>query len=409
MKAIWEEMTGSNINISWIEILEFRQSHLCNPEQSMKALKYRYQQKHFQDHVRNGPPGSMNLYHVPPSYSNHTLSPLINQEPPMAPPHYMYGVNGCCQNPCMTYAQMSCPQHSTMSYPSQMIKPQFSSSGYYYANGPTNPQTMYNPNSVPIAQLIEVEPQNNYDLVDRACHSRSMPRSHNMGDVYANYNGVDLVGRDNRDSDKTDLQFEDWDYVYKTLETQGYNKDLGERGDVLSLGAEGRKVDSKSLDKKKKEKDIKKSKLPNFEISMNSLTLSNRSKLTSEKANKQRKTSDSKLQVDVSPASSYDNLSPNDKKQTVRTLKTSGTKTKIDNSDKSTLTKQPLKASKKEEKFKAEVSDWECKYCTFLNKSTTNICNMCSKSRCNVDEDIEVGGPECEQCTLVNTRDAKKC
>ncbi|XP_044746002.1 protein tamozhennic [Coccinella septempunctata] len=414
MKAIWEEMTGSNINISWMEILEFRQTHLCSPEQSIKALKYAYQQKQFQDHIRNGPQGNMNLYNVPLNYSNNSLSPLTNHEPPpMVPPHYLYGVNvnGCCQNPCMSYAQVTCPQHTAISYPSQMIKPQFSSSGYYYANGPMNQHAIYNHNTVPIAQLIEVEPQNNYDVVDRPGHSRSTQRLYNMGDMYANYNGVDLMGRDNRDSDKTDSQFEDWDYVYKKLETQGYNKDLGERGDVLSLGLDGRtKMDSKSSDKKKKEKEPKKSKLSSFEISMNNLTLSNKSKQnTLDKTSKQRKTSDSKSQVDVSPASSYDNLSPNDKKQSAKISKLSVSKSKLDNADKSVSTKQTPKPLKKEEKPKTESSDWHCKTCTFLNKSTRNICKMCSKSRCNVEEEIEVGGPECENCTLVNTREAKVC
>ncbi|XP_045461626.1 protein tamozhennic isoform X2 [Harmonia axyridis] len=412
MKAIWEEMTASNINISWNEILEFRQTHLCCPEQSIKSLKYGYQQKHFQDHSRVGPQGNMNLYHVPQSYSNHSLSPLTNHEPPpMVPPHYLYGVNGCCQNACMSYAQMACPQHLSMSYASQLIKPQFNSTGYYYANGPTNHHAMYNPNPVPIAQLIEVEPQNNYDVVDRPGHSR-IQRPHNMGDMYANYNAADLIARDNRDSDKTDSQFEDWDYVYRTLETQGYNKDLGERGDVLSRGLEGRtKMDSKSSDKKKKEKEtLKKTKLPNSEMSINNLTLSSRSKQnTLDKTNKQRKMSDSKSQIDVSPASSYDNLSPNDKKQLGRISKTPIPKTKMENLDKSIITKQTSKTIKKEDKRKIENSDWECKVCTFLNKSSTNICEMCSKSRCNIEEEIEVGGPECENCTLVNAKDAKVC
>ncbi|KAL3286002.1 hypothetical protein HHI36_000516 [Cryptolaemus montrouzieri] len=412
VKAIWEEMANSNMNISWLEILDFRQTHLCSLEHSIKGLKYQYQQRHFQEHIRSNSQGNLNTHHVISGYSNHSFPPLSTHDhlQPALHPQYMCSVNGCCQNACMTTYAEAQMQGTPLFPPAMpyamhnMIKPQFNANGYYYANGLNAHAPNYNPN-VPIAQLIEVEPQNGYDIVDRPCHSRSTQQ---MAEMYANYNGEDFISTDKREG-----ELEDWDYVYKTLENKGYNKDLGERGDVLSLGIDGKsRQDPKITDKKRKEKEGKKSRASTLEVSMNNLTVSNKSK-QSDKISKQRKLSDTKSQTEVSPATSYDNLTPNEKKQLNKTSTLSSTKSKAPTPSKNNLAKQDSKNLKKEEKAKTkdkpEFPPWHCKTCTYLNHTSKNICEMCSKTRSNIEEEIEVGGAECEKCTLVNPKDAKIC
>ncbi|KAK9880474.1 hypothetical protein WA026_011718 [Henosepilachna vigintioctopunctata] len=411
MKTIWEEMANSNMNMSWLEILNFRQNHLCSPEQSIKSLKYQYQQKHFQQQVHMASQGNLSLHRAPSGFSNNSFSPPTAHESMSSSllPPYLYGSSTCCQSTCQTYAQMQSPHPSAMSYSSHIMKPQFNSNGYYYSNGLPSQATNYN-STIPIAQLIEVESQNGYDVTDRPSNSR---RPQMNTEMYANYNEEDLMTQENRVSDKNDTPFENWDYVYKTLKTQGYNKDLGERGDVLSLGIESKtKQDYKNTEKKKKDKDLKKTKVSNLETSINTLTITNKTKTnSSDKVIKPKKSLDTKSQIEVSPASSYDNLISGDKKQSVKTTHLTLPKAKTSNLDKGAFSKQTSKMTKKEEKnkLKSECHSWQCKVCTYLNSNSNNICEMCSKSKSNVEDEVEVGGPECEQCTLVNPKDAKKC
>ncbi|KAK9497276.1 hypothetical protein O3M35_004624 [Rhynocoris fuscipes] len=53
---------------------------------------------------------------------------------------------------------------------------------------------------------------------------------------------------------------------------------------------------------------------------------------------------------------------------------------------------------------------WNCKFCTFLNSSLKEVCEMCGKSKSNEAEiPLASGGRQCPQCTLVNKRGAIKC
>ncbi|XP_047740218.1 uncharacterized protein LOC108670104 isoform X2 [Hyalella azteca] len=58
------------------------------------------------------------------------------------------------------------------------------------------------------------------------------------------------------------------------------------------------------------------------------------------------------------------------------------------------------------------VVPWSCVACTFQNETSSNICEMCSKSRPHVSgpiKPLETGGRECQQCTLINEKTAIIC
>jgi hypothetical protein len=60
---------------------------------------------------------------------------------------------------------------------------------------------------------------------------------------------------------------------------------------------------------------------------------------------------------------------------------------------------------------KADRSEtWTCTICTFYNAKSSDVCEMCSKSR-KVPEEapLESGGKHCSYCTLVNKKEAIIC
>lgn len=63
------------------------------------------------------------------------------------------------------------------------------------------------------------------------------------------------------------------------------------------------------------------------------------------------------------------------------------------------------------DRSKVQRNGWECVFCTYLNSSGKEICDMCAKSRNRGPESqpLHRGGRECSNCTLVNPPDEEKC
>ncbi|XP_018567680.1 protein tamozhennic [Anoplophora glabripennis] len=439
MKAIWEELSSS-FKISWLEVLEFRKTHLCGPEQAIKALRYRHHQRQYQEHTRSYSQGSDS--YVPrcqpiavPSTSpvvpiNHSFPPLaglsshhhVGLPPtPQPMPQYVYA-NGCCANNYST-----CGAYAYMPYSQPMMKPNVN--GYYFTNGyPTPPMPPNYQYPVPTGPLIDLEPHNGgYDVTDRGSHK---PRhtDHINNDLYKIKDNEVKANIIDKENDKEDSQFEDWDYVYRNLESQGYSKDLGERGDVLSpnshkLLKDGRRIKETNLDEA----------LNNLMVNDRPLKVSEAIKRLEQEKKPQPLPEATRIDKQTSPTSSYENLNTNDvvKKPVLKTTKTINyAKTKSLPRDKPQILndKQPqnfktLDVRKtKEEKIGKSVKEqntneakpssttWQCRACTYLNDFTKDICDMCSKSRITtMEQPMEIGGAECSKCTLVNPKNLKIC
>ncbi|KAJ8925984.1 hypothetical protein NQ315_009839 [Exocentrus adspersus] len=391
MKTIWEELAAT-IRISWLEILDFRKSHICGPEQAIKALRYRHHQRQYQEHMS------------PVLPMNHSFPPLSGLSshhhiglPPA--PQYVYA-NGCCAN---TYA--SCGPYACMPNAQALMKPNMN--GYYFTNGypaPSLPPPNYQC-AIPTGPLINLEPHNGgYDVVDRRSHRSRHPDPHANAELYKIKDDKVNV------TDKEESQFEDWDYVYRNLESQGYSKDLGERGDVLSPNSQ-------------RAKDGKRIKETNLDEALNNLLIDDRPLKVSEavkRLEQERKTSPVDRQT--SPTSSYENLTPNEaaaaKKPVLKTAKTVNyAKTKSLPREKAhvPMNKQAQNAKtldiRKPKEDKVDNSTaWQCKTCTFLNETAKDICDMCSKSRsATAEQPMEIGGAECSKCTLVNPKNLSVC
>ncbi|XP_031358968.1 protein tamozhennic isoform X2 [Photinus pyralis] len=337
LKAIWEEVSH-NFKPTWLDILEFRETHLCSLKQSIQALNYRLHERQFHQHTR--------------SYS---------QVPPPPPPY-------ACQ-------------------------------------------------TIPTGQLIEVDTPtpHHYDTVDSP---NSSP--HRANESYKIKNDKCIGEKEESNSDT----MASWDYVYRNLESQGYSKDLGERGDLLSPSLEARK------EKVSPTKDARKGRLSGLENSVSTINLSDKQKVTDiqPKYSKERIRHNS----DVSKSNDMENKHCDaevlHKKHIVKQAQNGVVKSNtLSVRDKPTinsvlssktldLRKQKTPRSNEKLKSKENMMDddepwkrWQCSTCTFLNHSSSEICEMCFKSKTKVQDIMAIGGSQCPKCTLVNPKDNKIC
>jgi protein tamozhennic len=68
--------------------------------------------------------------------------------------------------------------------------------------------------------------------------------------------------------------------------------------------------------------------------------------------------------------------------------------------------------SKEKSNKESDNRTWSCAYCTFLNDDSSDICEMCSRSKEKPGNDITPlvsGGKVCPLCTLVNDKEAHTC
>lgn len=358
-KAIWDEVCRT-FKISWQEVLEFRKNHICSPEQCANSLKCRHHQRQYQEHNIYS---SVRCQTIPPPLVS-PMVPMNHSFPPPSTHHHVglplqqeYIMNGACPRSYPVYAV---PYN----------QPTYISNDYIYSV-PTN-----NIYPADVAKLIEVESSSSYDLVDHP-----VTRTRNVKKL------VETEYEATNGTDQKDSQLEEWAYVYKNLESQGYNKDLGERGDVLSP---------------KLPKEPKKVKQTNLDEAVNNLSIYDRPLRVSDVPKKAQKVNDTTKTL------------PKEKPLIVEKsiqAKSAEKKPKDDKSiKKKIISKAVIDVNKAVTDVKEVDKKWTCKVCTFLNETAESICEMCGKSRNVKDETpIEIGGAECSQCTLVNSKNLQKC
>lgn len=298
-----------------------------------------------------------------------------------------------------------------MPYSQALIKP-CNPNGYCYNTyappAPNGYQQM-----VPTGKLIEVESHNgSYDMVD----NKSSYKSRNFESPNTEYHKTKSTNEITNNlidtsSDKKDSQLEDWGYVYRNLESQGYSKDLGERGDLLSPSSI------------RHAKEIKKVKATNLDEDLNNLVVNDRPLKTSESFNRksiERRRNDeiALIDKDNSSASSYDNVHAEEiKKQNKPSASNNVIMKNLQKERHNVTEKVPQNKDDRSNKKKFNASSppldsakWQCKSCTFLNDAAKDICDICCKSRVVTSEPpMEIGGAECPKCTLVNPKNLKVC
>ncbi|KAL1502263.1 hypothetical protein ABEB36_007429 [Hypothenemus hampei] len=411
LKHIWEEVTqNSEINLSWLEILKYRASYPGNVEHCIRNIKLKCDPKHCQPqpvrNLRTTEPFE-NRYSSQTSVSNNcatvanTYSAGLNNFNHMTLPVGMIvpPVPYCISHPnSLEYA------YGTCSAPLPFVKPpMLHSNGYFYGNMPVPPPVY----QVPTGKLIELDNHNNgYDVVDDGSLRKRKTRLNSNGVLESDRRLIDEdLTRNELGSghdEKSNVE-EDWGYVYRNLEKQGYTKDMGERGDVL-LGT----------DKRKHIKEQKKVKATNLDDAMYSLGFHERPlKVTEalEHIDKKPEKISQPKERKHSQGSSYENVTTSEKGvKNVSNPTIKVTSKEIAKDAKEYVVSEMPTNSVAVKTISPLVDKWECKSCTYLNYLAKEICEMCSKSRHTVKEPpMEVGGPECSKCTLVNPRAATEC
>lgn len=385
LKTIWEGVA----TISWLDVFEFRKLHICSPDEAIRVLKYRQHERHHNaQHTRALSQGADSFMRCsatqipvnnsfPPFNHLHGIPPV-----PVAPAVPLPYCNGYCNTfypPQCYYDYSTPPPPPPPAVPYALKPPHFNTNGYYYSNG--YPPPLY---QVPTGQLIELEPNNH---VTGNQLLKSDLSSYDEVDYSKQTNGRAEKAVSNNNNNNSVMG--DWEYVYKNLESQGYSKDLGERGDLLSPTSKSRKSNVKTT---------------NLDEAMHNLVVSERPLKVSEALEKfdsknDRKKLDKSIERERrnSQSSSYENLTAAEAKSM--------------KSKKSNVSAAKLKEKTIEKHTaKENINSWQCVHCTYINTKSKDICEICSKSRNKtVDEPMEVGGPECSKCTLVNPKHLKVC
>ncbi|KAJ1524137.1 hypothetical protein ONE63_010667 [Megalurothrips usitatus] len=521
MKEIWEGVYPQ-FECSWLEILNFRESHIGSPESAIKSFSYMYHQNCFppQQMLSAGVPHDSFLsnprfqHHSP--QSNCLYGPMVS--PHMNVPYYGYASYPACALPAQPrFACVVNPQQmmgysvSPASYnqhaksPAQVLP----LNGYNYShssgmpsssghNGYVIPQSASNvPQSyncvVPTGQLIELDTNSAVAPLSRPSRISMPPgddtkhmasrNGNNVGSSERSgnlYSDVALCERESPTSARSDSKstrpttlddlkprkngihndhmspsgeepytrvdkhgankqtprhsarksggpvapmqdgtgtWESWDYVYRNLASQGYNKDVGERGDILhstfprrgSIGSAGSSpiVNSTVVRNSRNVQDID---VPD--------TLGHPSHLS------QLSDGIQSLRLKFDDPSSGRGLDTVDTARNgIRDPKGISAKEKMGGKSANAANKFVARDPKREadatfssilKNGNAEdevIEFWECVFCTYHNKHGTCVCEMCGKSRQpgNEEKPLISGGRECPKCTLVNARGVVSC
>ncbi|XP_014472168.1 PREDICTED: protein tamozhennic [Dinoponera quadriceps] len=459
LKQIWESVS-QNYTISWLEVLEFRESNVGTPEQAIRALNYRFLEKlhqnravktnSYKDYYAQQQQTSVDpvpLTAVPyqlmqPNYNAATMPPVcqtdyrrIEDVSNIVSANYRYyqPPDHTFVNCCNTYG---CLLHGNKFY-----------SGGVQADPYCATLPAYPPIRVPTGRLIELDavpastvihygdkaPRKSHRIsdLDEVDFYRRQQQPLSDVDHYSEYGKTmdrkaasrsnSSVGRTRGDS------YDTWDFVYKNLESQGYSKDLGEREDVLQHRKE---LDSRA---QSKHRTLRTENEGKYSAHRSEKRRSGRSEANDVDASETngrnhqdvlpfKKKSSS---FDLSDSSRYNNSGAaltmdaysQDKRhnQTLpmpRTHRSSDQIARIEDSlrnlDIARTSKDP---TGKEGRQDANERRWNCGTCTYLNTPDRDICEMCGKSRYkgNEDKPLASGGKECPKCTLVNEKDVSIC
>lgn len=126
LKVIWEEVSTFCTNITWNDLVEFRKTYICSPEQAVKNFRYYQRQEQQRSYTLKSPQTS------PILPVNHSFPPLTSHHyvtMPMQPSQYVCNGLPCCSNnftPCTT------PSYSYLSYNPPVIKSHYNTNGFLY-------------------------------------------------------------------------------------------------------------------------------------------------------------------------------------------------------------------------------------------------------------------------------------
>ncbi|KAL0279310.1 UNVERIFIED_CONTAM: hypothetical protein PYX00_000899 [Menopon gallinae] len=374
LKQIWENLSP-HYNFTWLEILEFRENHTGTADQAIRTLRYKRRQRQYEEQMyRRAQYQAAAESHPRPEYAYGSNLPYLNHM------HY----------PGHTYQYPVQPRFGSVPH---LVSPSSVYPPIYGAQSAIKPHDFYPPNgyhvhqhyppmqdaypnyhqihpqqpSVPTAQLIEL---------DSAPVQNSERPRYPEGDVASKWpeEKNESSFPSGKAKDDGAGSWENWDYVYKNLGSQGYKKNVSSRGDVTAPKS-NRNSDSEGKVQGELVEKIKKLNVGGKETK----------DVEEEPKARSRKESPREAEPDRGGRSSPE------KKVT-----------------------SPAKVNNNQKEVDSQTDSgkkWQCISCTYLNPSDKNICEVCckSKERGAESDPQPTGGQECQNCTLVNERGMNFC
>lgn len=355
LKQIWEGVSQT-FSVPWLDVLLFREGHVGSPEQAIRALNHRFwerlqQSRHKVDYHYAQPaiidtiPSTTMPYHIDYPY---------DEKIP-----YFYPIETSLgsqyKNPygCLPKNNRHCPPFAVDLPPSCDVTPQY---GGMVVN--SNPFGGY--------EKLKHR-KNTQKSVDEVDYSR---RAY-AGDEYGKIKDKNPM--------KTSTSLDSaasgsWAYVYNSLESLKYNKDVGEREDVLKNKKDNKVRSTRNLMTEYGEQYGRKTREKNGELTKNK---------------------------SAGDLNSMD--SGSEPRQSVQE--------KIKKINNASQPKKIIDLVKNIAIRPKDDGEWDCSSCTYLNKLGKDICDMCGKSRTKGNEDrpLASGGKQCPKCTLVNEKHADVC
>lgn len=195
--------------------------------------------------------------------------------------------------------------------------------------------------------------------------------------------------------------FEMWNFVYRKLEKDGYNKDLGERGDLSVQGLDlnppgittGNNTGEKKLARAQEHVNnkmlttsvvkVKNGDVPRqqMEHHRENVRLSNKAPMPTPTNSVSSRQNGDEL-VDLAKSSrkvdrTTDRTEKTRSMGTLRKLKDSSTKLNKTRSS----SNGGIGGAESKPVTSTNTIEWSCKFCTFLNPGSIRICSMCAKSK----------------------------
>lgn len=379
LKQIWESLTPY-YNITWLEILEFRENHTGTADQAIRTLRYKRRQRQYEEQMYRRAQYQVAESHSRPEYAYGSNLSYFNHM--HYPGHsYQYPVQsrfGSVNAPhIVSPSSIYPPMYGSQS----AIKPQdFYPPNGYHVHPHYSPMQDHYPNfhpahaqqpTVPTAQLIELD---------------SSPVQNNDRQKYPE---EEIVSRWQEEKNESSFpsgkakddgagSWENWDNLYRNLGSQGYKKSGSSRADVTSPKS-NRNSDSEGKDQGELIEKIRKMNVGVTSTAKEAKDIDEEPKVRSRK------------ETTKEPESSRGSGSTPEKRVS-----------------------SPAKVSDDQRESDSESDSngkWQCIACTYLNSSDKVICEVCSKSkeRGAESEPQPTGGQECQKCTLVNERGLNFC
>lgn len=431
LKQIWESVS-KNYTISWLEVLEFRENHVGTPEQAIRALNHCFFEKLHQNRVKVD---THRNYHYPQFATVNAVPPLFNYHMPSnnynIPP---YSTDYRCINDGNTvpknYHCFNLMDHGMLNqYGTYACMPPGNKCGNIHSNS-YYPSVSACVNQVPTDRLVELNmplPVVNYDKTCTKSSQRTLEMDemdfHKKKPIDSDYDYAKVEKKYIKPHASIEKNtHENWDFVYKNLESQGYSKDLGDREDILNrTDLDSRFSKQKSLRSPENEDKhclyrYEKKRSGRTDVKdMNSHVTNGRKHhdtLPFKKKSSSFDLSDSNKYHNDAAIENQSYLYGTVKKHNSQILpmqrshNSSEQISRITNLVNNLEFSEPKKESNSEDKNK-----WNCATCTFLNSPERKICEMCQKSKFkgNEDKPLASGGKECPKCTLVNEKNVSEC